>query len=168
MQALGQARDPPNTPTKGAPKPTELDDAIKQEPLQYGMTEAQFKEVLQNLHLLPQDYREGAIKSKIFRVPPFSFFHVSASPRAYTSHNRMVGRYLLGHEPDFLKAVVEKDLARLRHQKDITAKQIRGYFYYKFGLQNRQTARLLGKENMTKALQSIPLKRAPKQHVQTR
>ena len=65
-----------------------------------------------------------------------------------------MGRLLLERDPNLLRALISLGLEVIKKFPPITARQVRAFYFYKYGLQNRETIKIMDWGNLITALKS--------------
>ena len=136
----------PQGPTKQEEPPnpfTGIDKSLMEEIQTHGgMQYKAMHLIMRNLPKTNDVFRNAVLQSPFFPWLPEEMFVVSLANAIYTKYCQKMGRLLLERDQQLLKALIEHDLSILKKVPNITVRQVRAYYFYKYALQNRETLQI--------------------------
>ena len=119
----------------------------------------QLTDTIQSIIQMPKQCQETITTSPYLpSISTQNTLRLTVSSETYTDADRILGRLLLKQAPCLLQTMVRYDLAKLciLTEPYTTAKVVRCYYYKKYGLQNKETLKLLEAQTMIEAINDLP------------
>ena len=88
--------------------------------------------------------RNAVLISPFFPWFPEKMFAVAMENGAYDQFCQNMGRLILERDQNLLGELIRPDLRILKKAPNITAREIRGFYFSKYGIQNRETIAVAG------------------------